>query len=673
MSNRLAEETSPYLRQHAHNPVDWYPWGDEALERARREDRPILLSVGYSACHWCHVMERESFEDAGTAGLMNELFVNIKVDREERPDIDAIYMQAVQAMNGHGGWPMTVFLTPQLEPFWAGTYFPPADRPGMPSFQRVLRAVADAFASRRDDVERVAASMRDMYAASTAPARGTGPLSAEILGRAARGLLAAHDNRLGGFGDAPKFPQAMAMEFLLQAWAREGNEAARDAVHVTFLRMARGGIYDQVGGGFARYSVDAHWLVPHFEKMLYDNALLLRLGVHLWQATRDEEVRRVCDETLAWLEREMAAPGGGYSSALDADSEGEEGKFYVWSANEIRGVLGDDAPALLAYWGATEAGNFEGHNILHVPDGGGAVESALLKRGKEKLLRARAQRVRPGCDDKILAAWNGLTVRAIAEAARAFGDPHLREIAVKNGEFLFRQMVYDEGTRVFRSHMRGVSRIAGYLEDHAAVALAALTLYETTFEPEWLQRARVLAGSIVRRFWDDDTGAFYDTANDHERLVTRPRDLTDNATPSGTSLTVELLLRLGDLLGDTDMLRRANYVLETITEPMARYPLAFGHALTAADLAVHGAIELAIVGDPNDPGFLALTASAASRYVPSLVLAGGAAAADVALLRDRQMRDGRATAYLCRGYVCEEPVTDAAQLSAQLDRAISAR
>ncbi|HMC55038.1 MAG TPA: thioredoxin domain-containing protein [Gemmatimonadaceae bacterium] len=674
MSNRLAEETSPYLRQHAHNPVDWYPWGDEALERARREDRPILLSVGYSACHWCHVMERESFEDDATAGLMNELFVNIKVDREERPDIDAIYMQAVQAMNGHGGWPMTVFLTPHLEPFWAGTYFPPLDRPGMPSFQRVLRAVADAFHSRRDDVQRVADSMRDMYAAGAQPTRGNGTLTPDIQGRAARSLLAAHDNRLGGFGDAPKFPQAMAMELLLQAWARDANPAALDAVRFTFLRMARGGIYDQVGGGFARYSVDAEWLVPHFEKMLYDNALLLRLGVHLWQASGDAEVRRVCDETIAWLEREMAAPDGGYCSALDADSEGEEGKFYVWSIDELRSVLATDADALIAYWGVTPEGNFEGHNILHVADGGGDVDANVVRRGKQKLLDARAKRERPGRDDKILAAWNGLAVRALAEAARAFADARLRDLAVRHGEFLFRAMVHADGTRVYRSHMRGTSRIAGFLDDHAAVALAALALYETTFDMRWLERARALADAVRRRFWDSDTAAFYDTASDHERLLTRPRDVTDNATPSGSSLTVELLLRLGDVLGDPDMVRQATYVLETIAEPMARYPLAFGHALTAADLAVHGAVELAIVGDPASGDFRALSDAATKRYVPSLVLAGGPEGrSDVSLLRDRVARDSRATAYLCRGYVCDEPVTDPARLAEQIDRAVRAR
>jgi uncharacterized protein YyaL (SSP411 family) len=669
MSNRLAEETSPYLLQHAHNPVDWYPWGAEAHERARAEDKPILLSVGYSACHWCHVMERESFEDQDTARLMNELFVSVKVDREERPDVDAIYMQAVQAMIGHGGWPMTVFLTPDLVPFWAGTYFPPADRPGMPSFRRVLAAVADAYRNRREDVQRVSASMREMYAATVERTRSTGTVSADVLGRAARGLLGAHDARLGGFGDAPKFPHAMAMEFLLQVWARDGNTAALDAVRDSYLRMARGGIYDQIGGGFARYSVDAQWLVPHFEKMLYDNALLGHLGVHLWQATHDEEIRRVCAETFAWASREMSAPDGGFYSALDADSEGEEGKFYVWTVDELRAVLGADADELIAYWGATPDGNFEGANILHV-SGTSRVTGETLHRAKQRLYEARERRVRPGRDEKILASWNGLMVRTFAVAARVFGDAALRAQAVSHGEFLARAMLRDDGTRVFRTHTAGVSRIPGFLEDHASIALAFLSLYELTFDRRWLDRAHSLATSMVRFYWDDSANAFFDTASDHEQLVTRPRDVTDNATPSGTSLAVELLLRLGDLFADADMLRRASYVLETIAEPMARYPLAFGRALSAADIAVHGAVELAIVGEPATHGFHALAAVAASRYVPSLVIAGGPPeeANGVELLRDRGMRGDSATAYLCRGYVCEEPVTTPERLLEQLER-----
>ena len=673
MPNRLASETSPYLLQHAHNPVDWHAWGPEAFEAARRENKPVLLSVGYSACHWCHVMERESFEDEATARVMNELFVNVKVDREERPDVDAIYMQAVQAMNGHGGWPMTVFLTPQLEPFWGGTYFPPTDRPGMPSFQRVLHAVADAYRSRPDDVRRVAVSMREMYAAAATGARRSGELSADLLQRAARGLLGQYDGRFGGFGDAPKFPQPMAMEFLLTQWARFGNEAALEAVRHTFFRMARGGIYDQIGGGFARYSVDAQWLVPHFEKMLYDNALLLRVGAHLAQATNDaeeeRELRAVCSDTIGWLEREMTSSAGGFYSTLDADSEGEEGRFYVWSYDELRELLGEDADELLRYWSASPEGNFEGHNILHVTENVARPRRERIARARQRLFAKRETRVRPARDDKILAAWNGLMLRSVAESARVFGDASWRSLAVRNGEFLFREMVRDG--RVLRSHKDGVSRIAGFLEDYAAVGLGALALYELTFDAQWVRRARSLADAIVRWFWDDDASAFFDTPSDHEELLTRPRDITDNATPAGTSLAVELLLRLGDLLGDADLTRRARFVLETVAEPMARYPLAFGHALTAADLAVFGAVEVALVGGMGSSDMDALVRGANTPYVPSLVLAGGAPGDDsgVALLAERPMRDARATAYVCRGSVCDEPVTEASALFDQLTRA----
>ncbi|HEX7937876.1 MAG TPA: thioredoxin domain-containing protein, partial [Gemmatimonadaceae bacterium] len=517
MANRLANETSPYLLQHAHNPVDWYPWGREAIQRARFDDKPILLSIGYSACHWCHVMERESFENEETARMMNEYFVCIKVDREERPDLDSIYMQAVQALTGHGGWPMTMFLTPDLEPFWGGTYFPPDDRPGMPSFRRVLTAVGEAYLNRSDDVEKAAAAMREMYATGFG-VRGSGSrVTAETLDRARRGIVAQYDKELGGFGGAPKFPHAMAMEFLLQQWARTGDKEALDAAHQTFLHMARGGIYDQVGGGFARYSVDERWLVPHFEKMLYDNALLLRVGVHLWQATTDAEIRRVCEEVLVWLRREMTSPSRGFYSTLDADSEGEEGKFYLWDVPELRSLLGSDADAAIAYWGVSDGGNFEGRNILHVPQG--HAPDARIERARKILYEARSKRAWPARDEKILASWNGLMLRAVAEAARAFDSREWRALALENGEFLFREMVRDG--RVLRSHKDGTSRIAGFLEDHAAVALGALALYELTFDRVWLDRARSLADAIGTWFWDDATGAFYDTATDHEELITR--------------------------------------------------------------------------------------------------------------------------------------------------------
>jgi uncharacterized protein YyaL (SSP411 family) len=664
--NRLANESSPYLQQHANNPVDWYPWGPEALQRARHDDKPILLSIGYSACHWCHVMERESFENEETARLMGEYFVCVKVDREERPDLDAIYMQAVQALTGHGGWPMTMFLTPDLEPFWGGTYFPPEDRPGMPSFRRVLTAVGEAYLHRSEDVEKAASAMREMYkTAYRVQGAGYG-VTADTLDRAKRGIVAQYDKVSGGFGGAPKFPHAMAMDFLLQQWARTGDAAALEAAHATFIRMARGGIYDHVGGGFARYSVDERWLVPHFEKMLYDNALLLRTGVHLWQATGDVEVRRVCEEVLVWTRREMTSPARGFYSTLDADSEGEEGRFYLWDVAELRALLHADADAVMEYWGVTEGGNFEGRNILHADHD--RAPDARIARARQVLYETRAKRVWPARDEKILGSWNGLMLRAVADAARAFDSAEWRALAVANGDFVFREMVRDG--RVSRSHKDGVSRIAGFLEDHAAVALGALSLYELTFDRVWLDRAKVLADSIATWFWDEATSAFYDTATDHEKLITRPMDITDNATPAGASLAAELFLRLGAVYADATMARRATTALSRIAEQMARHPLAFGHALTVADITINGATEVVLVGEPEAPDFRALAAVLAARCIPSLVIAGGPASGQdgVPLLAARTMRNGRATAYVCRNSVCDEPVTDPAALTRQLDR-----
>jgi uncharacterized protein YyaL (SSP411 family) len=682
MPNRLVNETSPYLQQHAENPVDWYPWGEEAFERARREDKPVLLSVGYAACHWCHVMAHESFENEATARVMNERFVSVKVDREERPDVDGIYMHAVQPMTGHGGWPMTVYLTPDGSPFYGGTYFPPDDRRGMPSFTRVLQAVSEAYQDRRADVLRSAESMRQLYDVGVERTRSTGALTPQLLDRAFRGLSRTHDVRNGGFGAAPKFPQTMTLDFVLAHWARTGEPYALEIAQQSFLSMARGGIYDQVGGGFHRYAVDAVWLVPHFEKMLYDNGLLVRLAVHLWQATKNDEVRRVAEESIRWVAREMTSPEGGFYSSLDADSEGEEGRFYVWDEEELDRLLGGDASVVKSFWGVTRAGNFEGRNILHIPNDPRVVAArndrtegdvaAAVDRAKRVLYAERTKRVWPGRDEKIVASWNALMLRGLAEGARAFGVGEYRELALRNGEFLFREMVRDrgpgEGLRAMRSYKDGEAKIGGFLEDHAAIGLAVLALYELTFDREWLDRARGLAASTVRWFWDDETGAFYDTPHDHERLITRPRDVTDNATPSGTSLATELLLRLSELLQDTDMQRRATYVLETLAEPMAQHPSAFGHMLGTADMAVRGAVELALIGDPARADFRALADAAADHYVPALVIAGGrpGEADDVALLAGRPATDGRATAYLCRQYACDAPVTEPSALGDQL-------
>ena len=681
MPNRLANETSPYLAQHADNPVDWYPWGEEALARARREDKPILLSIGYAACHWCHVMAHESFEDEETARVMNELFVNIKVDREERPDLDSIYMQATQAMTGHGGWPMTVFLTPDTLPFYTGTYFPPEDRHGMPSFRRVLQGVAEAYRSRRSGVEETAAKMRELYANTTLPGTATGQLTAQTLDRAYRTIAQRYDARNGGFEGAPKFPQAMTLDFLLRYWRRTATDYALEMVGTSFRKMARGGIYDHLGGGFHRYAVDAIWLVPHFEKMLYDNALLARLGTHLWQATRDPEVRRVTEETIDWVAREMTAPSGGFYSSLDADSEGHEGTFYVWTREELDRALGDDGALAAAHWGVNGEPNFEGKYILYAPHEIGVVAARAgvtaddvaesVANARAVLLARRARRERPGRDEKILAGWNGLMLRGVAEAARAFSRDHYRTLAIANGEFLLREMVRDG--RVMRSHMAGVTRIPGFLEDHAAVALGFLDLYALTFDARWLAAARRIADAVDEWFWDESANAYFDTARDHETLLTRPRDVTDNAVPAGTSLAVDLQLRLAELLGDAARRERAIRVLASLSEPIARYASAFGHLLGAADMAVHGAVEVALAGDPASDDFRALADAVGAEYVPSLVIAGGAPRADgpvdVALLADKDARESRATAYVCRQYLCEEPTTDPSALPAQLERA----
>ncbi|MFI5311474.1 MAG: thioredoxin domain-containing protein [Gemmatimonadales bacterium] len=681
MPNRLASETSPYLLQHAGNPVDWWPWCAEALARASAEDKPILLSIGYAACHWCHVMAHESFEDAATAQLMNERFVNVKVDREERPDLDGVYMQAVQAMTGQGGWPMTVFLTPAGEPFYGGTYFPPDDRHGLPGFRRILLSVSEAWRTKRDEVGRAVTSLREMYAAanSTFGDRRTasgeansdsGGVTRATLDLAFHDLSRRFEPMAGGFGGAPKFPQAMAHDFLLRRWARTGDGRALHIVAHSFQRMARAGIYDQVGGGFHRYSVDALWLVPHFEKMLYDNAILARLGAHLWQATGDQEVRRVAEETLRWVTREMTDASGGWYSSLDADSEGEEGRFYVWTIEEMEQLLGAESGTAIEHFGATREGNFEGRNILTAArvETRSRVEASDDQRAgwKDVLYRTRAGRVWPGRDEKIIASWNGLMLRAMAEGARIFGGAEWRTAALNNGAFLWREMVRDG--RVFRTHTKGHTRIAGFLEDQAGVALGFLSLYQLTFDRSWFDRARTLADACAAHFWDEDAQAFYDTARDHEQLVTRPRDVTDNATPAGTSLAAELLLTIAEVTGDADSRRRAQRVLDSLAEPMSRYATMFGHLLGAADMAVHGAVEVAIAGSPRADDFTALTDAVSARYLPSLVMAGGSGegVSGIALMEGRVPIDARATAYVCRNYTCQLPATDVPTLSAQL-------
>ena len=680
MANRLANETSPYLLQHKDNPVDWYPWGEEALRRAREEDKPILLSVGYSACHWCHVMERESFEDEETARIMNEHFVNIKVDREERPDIDSIYMSAVQALTRHGGWPMTVFLTPDGAPFYGGTYFPPVPKGGLPSFQQVLLSLADAYENRYDEVSRSAESVREYLRATTGAALPQTAVGTELLDRAAESLISELDRRFGGFGGAPKFPQAMNLEVLLRHHHRTGDLAALSGVEDTLRAMAQGGIYDQLGGGFARYSVDQYWLVPHFEKMLYDNALLSRLYLEAYQATDNPFYRRIAEETLDYVVRDMTSPEGGFYSAEDADSEGEEGKFYVWTPAEIRGVL-DEEDATLAerYWDVTERGNFEGKNILYVPRPPEAVAAEFgispeelrerIEGIRSTLFAEREKRTRPGRDEKILAAWNGLMLRSFAFAARVLNREDYREVAERNAAFLLDRLRVDG--RLRRSYKDGQAKFNGYLEDYAMAADGLVTLYEATFQTRWLAEAENLCDAVLELFWDEGSGAFYDTPADHEELVTRPRDVYDNAAPSGTSVATDVLLRLSLLLDREDYRARAESVLEGLSGGMERLPGAFGRLLAALDFHLSRPREIAIVGEPGAPDTQALIDAVYARYLPNRVVAGRApgdeeATGLVPLLAEREARGGRATAYVCEGYACQSPTTDPEELAGQL-------
>ncbi len=680
MPNRLINETSPYLLQHANNPVDWYPWGEEALERARAEDKPILLSVGYSACHWCHVMERESFENPDIAARMNEGFVSVKVDREERPDIDSIYMTAVQAMTGHGGWPMTVFLTPDGKPFYGGTYFPPEDRGGMPSFPRVLEAISDAYTNSRGDVltttEHLLERMQQMAAVGQ---QGFEPLTDEVMRVAMRKAASDFDDRHGGFGLQPKFPQPMTYEFLLRHYLRFEDSDALHMVELTLQRMATAGIYDQIGGGFHRYSTDAFWMVPHFEKMLYDNALLVRLYLHAYQVTGNPLYRRIVEETLEYVSREMTSAEGGFYSAQDADSEGEEGKFFIWLPQEITAVLGDeDGEVICRYFGVTPHGNFEGRNILRVAmdaanlareEGMDADEfGGLLARAKSRLLAVRNQRVAPGLDDKILTSWNGLMLAAYAEAAAVLGRDDYAEIAERNAEFLLDNLQRDG--RLLRTYKDGEAKLNGYLEDYAFLIDGLLALHEVNFSRRTLNAAIELGSAMVELFWDNATGQFFDTGHDHEELVVRPKDLTDNAIPCGSSMAVDVLLRLAVITGDGDLERRASGALRAVRQLMMTFPTAAGHWLGALDFYLSTPKEIVIAGGRGDDDAGALLAEVYRRYIPNRVLLGvedGDVVPEILpLLAERRRIDGTATAYVCENYVCQLPVTDAQALARQL-------
>ncbi|HRQ12321.1 MAG TPA: thioredoxin domain-containing protein [Promineifilum sp.] len=676
MTNRLANETSPYLRQHANNPVDWYPWGEEALQRARDEDKPILLSIGYAACHWCHVMAHESFENPATAELMNRYYVNIKVDREERPDLDSIYMSAVQALTGQGGWPMTVFLTPDGRPFYGGTYYPPVPRHGMPAFPQLLVALAEAWADKREEIERSAGEITT-HLSQIAMAGGgdEGVLTTDLFDQALNGLLRTYDNKLGGFGHAPKFPPSMTLEFLLRMHVQRGDAMALRMAEHTLEMMARGGIYDQLGGGFARYSTDDRWLVPHFEKMLYDNALLARVYLHAWQLTGKPLYRRVVEETLDFVVRELRHEEGGFYSSYDADSEGEEGKFYVWSAEEIHTALGSDAELFMAYYDVSNAGNWEGHNILNIRRDPAEVAAAFgldatameqtLTTARQTLYDIRARRVWPGLDDKVLTAWNGLMLAAFAEAGRALSRLDYTDIATQNAEFLYTNLRQTDG-RLLRSWRAGTrARYNAYLEDYAFLADGLLALYQTTFEPRWFLWARELAEWMLTHF-QDSAGGFFDTSDDHETLLHRPRDVQDNATPSGNSMAAHVLLALSLYTGEGRYWDTAESMVAALAEPMMRYPGAFSHWLCAAALIMAEPREVAIVGDPAAADTRELLDVLQSRYRPALVAAVGPSEPVVPLLAGRPQLNGRATAYVCRRFVCLNPVTQPEALAEQL-------
>jgi uncharacterized protein len=655
MANRLAQETSPYLLQHRDNPVEWYPWSEEALARARELDRPILLSVGYSACHWCHVMERESFEDPETAAYMNEHFVSVKVDREERPDVDAIYMEAVQEISGHGGWPMTVFLDPDGVPFYGGTYFPPDESRGMPSFRMVMEAVVDAFENRREELRVRAPQVRARLGAIGAIEPDGDLPGEELLEEAVSILRESADMERGGFGGAPKFPPAATLELLLARGVLEPVERTLDA-------MMAGGIYDQLGGGFARYSVDADWLVPHFEKMLYDNALLARAYLHGWQELGHERYRWVCEETLDWALREMRGPEGGFYSALDADSEGEEGRFYIWTPEEIRTVLGEWADQVSPYYGVSEAGNFEGRNILHLAHGVEAPEPEIMAEARSVLLHARSERIAPGLDDKRLASWNALMLAALAEAGAVLGREDYLDAARACAEFVLRDL-RDGGGRLLRTYKDSEGRLNAYLEDHAFLLEALLTLYEATFERRWFEEARTLADTTIARFGDPQRGGFYSTSDDHEELIARRKEVGDHPIPSGNSAATLGLLRLEALTGERSYGEWAEGVLHLFAKIAPRRPDAFAHLLRGLDFQLAATRQVALIG----ADLAELAGVVRSRHRPHLALAGGPEGSDVpALLADRSLVDDKAAAYVCEHFSCQAPVTDPDALAALL-------
>ncbi|HEY2667935.1 MAG TPA: thioredoxin domain-containing protein [Actinomycetota bacterium] len=662
LPNRLIHEMSPYLIQHAYNPVDWYPWGPEALERARAEDKPILLSIGYAACHWCHVMERESFEDDTVAAYMNEHFVCIKVDREERPDLDSIYMDAVQAMTGQGGWPMTMFLTPDTVPFHGGTYFPPTDRAGMPGFLRVLRGVAGIWEEKREEVRvQSAAVLERLQAFANAASPSDDPLDAGLIDHAVTELGRTFDRLHGGFGASPKFPQPPVLELLLRVAASGSDperELARDMVEFTLRRMAHQGIYDQVGGGFHRYATDRAWLVPHFEKMLYDNAQLARLYTHAYQAWNLPLYRRIAVETLEYLLRDMRDPAGGFHSSEDADSEGQEGKFYVWDYAEFTAV----APEAAGWFGVSERGNWEGTNILI------AASDDPPDQARARLLEARSKRVRPGLDNKVLTSWNGLAIAALAEAGAAFARPDLVDAARAAAGFVLDTM-RDANGRLLHAYKEGRASVQGMLEDYAYLADGLFALWEATFEPRWIEAAQELAGQMVDLFWDEEGGGFFSTGIDHEALLVRQKELVESVTPSPNGVAALALQKMAIITGDGTQADRARQVLRLARTLMDRAPQAAPSFLAALDFHLGRPKEVVIVSPGDAPGdeTAALLRTVWDRFLPNRVLAGAPPGIPSPLLEGKLPKGGVPTAFVCEGYACRAPTTDPGELGRLLD------
>lgn len=659
--NRLASETSPYLLQHANNPVDWYPWCDEAFERAKADDKPVIVSIGYSACHWCHVMEHESFEDEETAEIMNDRFINIKVDMEERPDVDQIYMSFVQLTTGRGGWPMNVFVTPDKLPFFGGTYFPPSPRYGMPSWRQILLSISEAWNERRDELMRSADDILGELRRMTQTA-GSSPVNSELLDLAFQSFVRSFDATNGGWGGAPKFPQAMSMDFLLRYWYRTGEQKALDMVSFTAKKMARGGIYDQLGGGFHRYAVDSIWLVPHFEKMLYDNAQLIRLYVHLFQITGDEEFRSVAVETIEYVIREMLDEKGGFYSAQDADSEGEEGKFFVWTPEQVADVLGEEKAAKFNKpYDVTVSGNFEGNNILNLrrsSDEEITPYREMFTEMRAKLFAEREKRVKPLRDDKVLTAWNGLMLAGFAESGRVFGETRYLQIARSNADFLLSQL--SENGRLLRTWKDGEAKLNGYVEDYANLADGLLELFQATGELRYLDAARSLADAMIEHFWDDDEGGLFFTSDDHEELIVRNKDFYDNATPSGNSVAADVFLKLERLTGEGKYEGYAVSILRLAAGKAARHPQAFGRALSAMEFFIAGSSEIILTGPAGNE----LENMVDTAYLPNAVIAklrDGNGAQRLPIFEGRE--GGDAKVYVCKEMVCERPISSAGELA----------